>query len=209
MTLPDHLKPPEGDNDMTPEQAAEHLRVIRELMERPIRSTTRSGLSGVIAGVFALAGCAATWQMAGPAPEPTPAVGLLWLGVFVSAVVADLLLTWYRARRTGQTYWRRSQRQTALAIAPGFLVGGLLTWLLLKAGDHPSVPFFWMIFYGMAVWSVGLFSVPEVKLLGAAFLAAGIVGLFFFQGWPLAAMAVTFGGLHLAYGIRVWTRYGG
>ena len=210
MSRSDQSPASRGENDMTPEQAAEHLRVIRDLMERPIRNTTRSGLSGIVAGVLALGGCAATWRLADGAPtEPTVALGLVWLGVLVSAAGIDLLLTWRRAAKLGQAYWKRGQRQTALAIAPGFVIGGLMTGLLVRYQGHEFIPFFWMVFYGMAVWSVGLFSVVEVKVLGAAFLAAGVLGLVFWVAHPLAAMAVSFGGFHLLYGAVVWARHGG
>ena len=198
---------------MRPEQAAEHLRVIRELMERPLRQTTRSGASGLIAGVLALAGCGATWYIGRvellPEASWIKTVGLVWMSVLVLAVAANLLLTWRRAQRHGLPLWGRSQNQTALAIAPGFVVGALISWSLISAQQYHLVAFTWIIFYGMAVWSVGLFSPVEVKVLGAGFFLAGILGLFFFAAHPLAALAVTFGGLHLVYGVVVWARHGG
>jgi len=198
---------------MRPEQAAEHLRVIRELMERPLKQTTRSGASGLIAAVLALAGCSATWYAGrlGQLPEASriKTVGLIWVSVLVLAVAANLLLTWRRAHRQGLPLWGRSQNQTALAIAPGFVLGALVSWALVGAQQYDLVAFAWIIFYGMAVWSVGLFGPVEVKLLGAGFFLAGILGLFFFTAHPLAALAVTFGGMHLLYGIVVWVRHGG
>ncbi|NIA22495.1 MAG: hypothetical protein GWP05_11160 [Anaerolineaceae bacterium] len=198
---------------MRPEQAAEHLRVIRELMERPLKQTTRSGVSGLIAGVLALAGCGATWYAGrlGQLPEASwiKAIGLVWAGVLVLAVAANLLLTWRRAHRQGLPLWGRSQNQTALAIAPGFIVGALVSWALVGAHQYHPVAFAWIVFYGMAVWSLGLFGPLEVKLLGAGFFLAGILGFFFFAAHPLAALAVTFGGMHLVYGIVVWVRHGG
>jgi len=216
MSEPDDLIDVSGEKEvetMRPEQAAEHLRVIRELMERPLKQTTRSGASGLIAAILALAGCAATWYVGrqGQLSEASwiKAVGSVWVSVLVLAVAANLLLTWRRAHRQGLPLWGRSQNQTALAIAPGFVVGALVSWSLISAQEYHLVAFTWVIFYGMAVWSVGLFSPVEVKLLGAGFFLAGILGLFFFADHPLAALAVTFGGMHLLYGIVVWARHGG
>ena len=209
---PEELEAGREENGMNPTQAAEHLRVIRELMERPIRSTTRSGLSGVVAGVLALAGCAATAKIApdftGRAAPPV-AVGLVWLGVFILATVLDLVISWRRTRELGRAFWTRTTRQTALAIAPAFLLGGISTWIFASHGLWYLIPAAWMLYYGLAAWSIGMFSIPEVKVLGAAFIVAGVVCHFHISDHPVATLAATFGGLHLLYGLVVWKRHGG
>jgi hypothetical protein len=198
---------------MTPEQAARHLRVIRELMERPLRQTTRSGAAGILAGLLALAGAGLTWRLTGGemlASTPhMPQVGALWLGVLLLATAANLLLTWRRSRTLGRPFWGRQQWHTALAIAPGFLLGAVLTWSLAKHGYYTTIAPVWMIFYGMAVWSVGLSSPIEVKSLGAAFFLAAILGWAWIDAHPIPALAATFGGFHLVYGAVVWARHGG
>jgi len=209
---PEKLDEGREENGMNPTQAAEHLRVIRELMERPIRSTTRSGLSGIIAGLLALAGCAATWAIApdfdGRAAPPV-AVGFIWLGVFVLAVALDLFISWRRTRELGRAFWTRTTRQTALAIAPAFLLGGLSTYFYANGNAWYYIPPSWMLYYGLAAWSIGMFSIAEVKLLGAAFIIAGVICFFNFHDHPVAALAATFGGFHLIYGVVVWKRHGG
>lgn len=220
MNDPASPRSTESGQPMTPQQAAEHLRVIRELMERPVRETTRSGVAGVVAGLVALAGSAATYLLAeshgasllaigdAAADAARLRVGLLWLGVLVLAAGANLLITWRRARRRGQPMWHRAQRQTALAIGPGFVLAAFFTYLF--HGLAPAlIPFGWMVGYGTALWSVGMFSITEVKVLGAAFLVAGWGGMLVAGDYPIAALAVTFGGFHLVYGAAVWKRYGG
>jgi len=222
MAEPTPVESPNEDADMTPRQAAEHLRVIRELMERPVRQTTRSGLAGVIAGTLALAGSAAThvvlpprseWAeglyQARPPDDALLSAGLVWLAVFVIASASDILITWRRARRRGETWWRRAQLQTAMAILPGFVLVGFFTALFVWLGEPGAIPFGWMIGYGMALWTVGMFSITEVKVLGAAFLVAGWLGMLLLPGFPIVVLAVTFGGFHLVYGAVVWARHGG
>ena len=71
------------------------------------------------------------------------------------------------------------------------------------------VPGLWMLFYGVALWQVGLLSPVEVRLLGAAFLLAGLATAMWFQLHPYWALGVTFGGFHVVYGAAVWIRHGG
>jgi len=229
MAEPTPVESPNEDADMTPKQAAEHLRVIRDLMERPIRQTTRSGLGGIIAGVLALAGCAATGVIWPARPDGPPeslvfsnarfsgiqdgdtivAAALTWLAVLVVAVTADVVITWARARRRGETYWKRAQLQTGLAILPGFVLAAFFTYMFGAWNEYGLIPFGWMIGYGMALWTVGMFSITEVKVLGGAFLAVGWLGMILLPGSPIVLLAVTFGGFHLVYGAVVWVRHGG
>ncbi|KPK84728.1 MAG: hypothetical protein AMJ81_04865, partial [Phycisphaerae bacterium SM23_33] len=66
-----------------------------------------------------------------------------------------------------------------------------------------------MLFYGVALWQVGEFSVREARVLGAAFILAGLAAGAFLQPYPYLTLGVSFGGFHIAYGAVVWMRYGG
>ena len=221
---PDPADGGEGDAGMTPQQAAEHLRVIRQLMERPVRHTTRSGLAGIVAGVLALVGSAATWWLLpavsewgslktlfGSSPHEAAVLrgALIWLVVFLAAATADVLITWWRSRERREAWWRRAQLQTAMAIVPGFVLAAFFTYLWSVWQAWELIPFGWMIGYGMALWTVGMFSITEVKLLGVAFLVSGWLGMFSLADYPVASLAATFGGYHLVYGLVVLKRHGG
>jgi hypothetical protein len=66
-----------------------------------------------------------------------------------------------------------------------------------------------MLFYGVACWQVGGFSLGEIRIMGAAFILAGIVSAGWLQPYPYWALGFTFGGFHIVYGIVVWIRHGG
>ncbi|MGH7551751.1 MAG: hypothetical protein ACREMQ_01830, partial [Longimicrobiales bacterium] len=63
--------------------------------------------------------------------------------------------------------------------------------------------------YGTGVMTGGAFSVPVVPVLGGCFLAAGTATLFAPAAWADALMAASFGGFHMAFGLRIARRYGG
>lgn len=84
-------------------EAEEHLRVIRQAMERSTRHSTLSGLSGVVVGLLALAGCLLTQTVVREAAWPLSRylfVGL-WSLVFLLSLAADYALTKRRAHRSG------------------------------------------------------------------------------------------------------------
>ena len=71
------------------------------------------------------------------------------------------------------------------------------------------IPPVWMLFYGVACWQVGEFGATEMRVMGAAFLAAGLIAGAFCQMHPYMALGITFGGFHIVYGVAVWIRHGG
>lgn len=194
-------------------EAEEHLRVIRQAMERSTRHSTLSGLSGVVAGLLALAGCGLTQTVVRNAAEPKyPLLGV-WAGVFVLALLADTVLTKRRAARVGKTAFSPLGRQLLRAAAPGFLAGlAMSLFYLLHPGLIGTYLYgTWMLCYAMSLLAVGMFSVREVSMLGWAFLGAGAATLLLPPGLPLTPrmmMAATFGGFHIAYGIWMGVKYG-
>jgi hypothetical protein len=82
-------------------------------------------------------------------------------------------------------------------------------WVQAGPNMWGLIPAVWMLFYGVALWQVGLSSPGEVRLLGAAFILAGLLAGAFFHASPYLTLGTTFGGFHIVYGTVVWIRHGG
>jgi hypothetical protein len=198
------------------EEAEENLRIIRGLMERSTKHSTFSGLSGVLAGCYAIAGSAAqAFMLPAIAPDhPVYSFLILWSVVVVMAIGTDFLLTPRKAASVGKTIRSRLGRQMLLAAGPALGTGALLTLFFAKYQWIYNIYPFWMLCYGAAVCAVGLFSQKEVSRLGWAFLATGTLTLCLMLGISggdaigLAMTAVSFGGFHIVYGIAVSRRDG-
>lgn len=205
---------------MDADKAARELQVIRELMQRPVRYSTMSGLSGILAGLAALTGVLIDRILSVRlVHDPVRAVEInmgVWAGVFVLAFTAAVLLTRIRERRQGMPFWSDVKKRILLTILPPFVAAvGLTLVVVYRAWAQGGstawglIPAIWMLFYGVALWQVGLFSPVEVRLLGAAFILAGLAAGAFLQGCPYLALGATFGGFQIVYGIIVWIRHGG
>src|SRR5258708_15819013 len=95
------------------QEAAENLRVIRDLMERSTKHSTFSGLSGVLAGTYSIAGALLQWLWL-PRAFPTYPVKsflALWAIVIALTIGTDFLLTKRKAARLGETVKSRLGRQ--------------------------------------------------------------------------------------------------
>jgi hypothetical protein len=203
---------------MDPQRAADELRTIRELMERPIRYSTMSGLSAILAGLAATAGVLTDSAISANFSRETAflANSLVWLGVFLTALVSSIVLTQIRGRRQGLPAWSSVKRRILLTILPPFVAGvGLTCAIGYRWSGHigPNqwglIPAIWMAFYGVALWQVGEFSTAALRAMGAAFVLAALPTAAFWQTWPYVPLGVTFGGFHIVYGLYTWRRYGG
>lgn len=205
---------------MNPRDAVKELAVIRELMERPVRYSTQSGLAGILAGILALAGVALDYSFSMRFEErPQTAFWInlaVWLAVFVAALLAVLVCTRLRERNRAMPFWSPIKRRILLSILPVFIAGAGVTgaivgrWYVASGPNQWGlIPPLWMLFYGLACWQIGDLSVREMRVMGSAFVLAGILSAAFLQGHPYWTMGVTFGGFHLIYGTVVWIRHGG
>ncbi|MBC8103485.1 MAG: hypothetical protein H7Z41_12980 [Cytophagales bacterium] len=198
-------------------EAEEHLRVIRQAMERSTRHSTLSGLSGVVVGLLALAGCLLTQNVVKSVATVTEAWKFLFLGVwgavFLLSLATDILLTKRRAARVGKTAFSPLGKHLTRAAAPGLFAALAFSLFYVRFPELLGTYIYgaWMLCYAVSLLSVGMFSVREVSWLGWAFLLAGALTLLIPQGWwigPRAMMAVTFGGFHILYGLWMGYKYG-
>lgn len=198
--------------------AHEELKVIRSLMERPVKYSTQSGLAGILAGLIALAGMFADMYVSSHYKAATAVVlcFCIWGGVLGLSLLTVAGLTRLREIRQGMPLWSAVKTRILLAILPPFVAGVGVTMAILFRwfmNDGPNewglvIPI-WMLFYGVACWQVGEFSVRELRWMGAVFILAGLISAAFFQFHPYLTFGVSFGGFHIIYGIIVRLRYGG
>src|SRR2546421_12248142 len=86
-------------------EAEENLRIIRGLMERSTKHSTFSGISGVLAGLYSIAGCLVQAFVLPRVTPDHPVISFitLWSVVVVLAIGTDFLLTKRKAANVGKT----------------------------------------------------------------------------------------------------------
>jgi multisubunit Na+/H+ antiporter MnhC subunit len=179
---------------MTPKEAEQTLAVIRTLMERGTRYTNLSGHAGIAAGALTLAGCALrVWLN-------TPFLAT-WIGVLIAASGANVFFTAALARSSGEPFWTRQTRTVVLALMPAFVSALVLTAVLTRVHQEALLPGVWMLLWGSGALAMSFFTPRVLSLLGVTFLIAGTLTLFLEPGSDAFSMGLTFGAIHLVYGI--------
>jgi len=185
-------------------RAADHLRYIRETMERAAEFTAVPGWGGIAMGITALA--AAFFASRQTTPRAWLAVWLVEAFVAVS-IAAPAAAT--KAHRANSRLFSGPGRKFLLSFAPPIAVGGLLTFILFHAGVAAAIPGVWLLLYGTAVVTGGAFSVRVVPVMGLCLMALGAAALFAPAAWGDAFMAAGFGMLQIFFGAWIAKYYGG
>jgi hypothetical protein len=188
--------------------AAEHLQVIRTLMERSAvyRRTLAPimlyvGCAGVAAGAAGLA-----LGIEGGRP-----FGAWWLGAALVALAGAFAIARRQAMHDGEPFWSPPTLRVVQAILPP-LAAGLVLSLAMLASPAPDA--FWQfvlpnaLLYGCAAHAAGFFMPRGMKLFGwmvialAGLTATGmaLLGLQADVRVGHLMMGTLFGLVHLAYG---------
>src|ERR1700747_3572710 len=185
-------------------RAADHLRYIRETMERAAEFTAVPGWGGAAMGLTAIV---AAWIASRQAS--TRAWLTVWLvEAFVAvAIAASSAAT--KAHRGSAKLLSGPGRKFLLSFTPPIIVGGLLTFALFQAGLPSALPGIWLLLYGTATVTGGAFSVRVVPVMGLALMCLGWVGLFSPAVWGDPFMAAGFGIVHVGFGWWIARHYGG
>lgn len=198
--------------DMDTNQVAEHLQIIRTLMERS--ALYRRALAPIMTycGVLGLAGGAAGWLLH---VNSDRAFVFYWSGVAMLALIGAFLLVRRQALKDAEPFWSPPTRRVAQALIPALFVGCFVSIGIVCMASHADnteqivFVIVWTWLYGCAIHSAGFFMARGIKLFGWMFILLGC-GLFVFAWKPGTAaqahflMGGTFGGLHLAYGVYLY-----
>ncbi len=197
------------------------LQDIRQMMERSSRFISLSGLSGIGAGICALGGAYAAWQLMIAekakgsdyrqlAFETGTDVQqqLLMIGAvtFIAAFTVSFIFTYIRSVKTNTSIWSTTTRRLLWNTIIPLLVGGIVIIRFVEWGYAGFVAPACLLFYGLALINGSKYTLTEIRWLGFSQLLLGVVNLWFI-GYGLLFWAAGFGVLHILYGAIMWWKY--
>lgn len=201
----------------------EQLQQIRTMMERSSRFISLSGLAGVFAGFFALAGAGAFYAFLNNKlnygytdfAKSIPVDISLDLKRFVlldasAVVILSLLMavffTTRNAKNKGQTIWDAAAKRMVINLAIPLVAGGIYCLVLLHYGWFGLIAPTTLIFYGLALLNASKYTLDEIRWLGISEIVLGLIGCFFI-GYGITLWAIGFGVLHIIYGLLMYSKY--
>lgn len=186
---------------------------IRTMMERSSKFLSLSGLAGIMAGMYALAGAYVAYGVFGFNPDEIfysssdlPKIILLALGVLILALVTAVYLSRKKAVEKGETIWNATSRRLLANIAVPLVAGGILIVVLISKGLIGLIVPVMLLFYGIALFTAGNYTIKEVKSMGIVQMGLGLLSAWFIE-YGLLIWTVGFGVVHIIYGVYMHFRY--
>jgi hypothetical protein len=192
---------------------------IRDIMERSSTFISLSGLSGVLAGIYALSGSFIAYRIVYIEKSLFGArevylnqqstitkLAILAIIVLVLALVTGIYLT---ARKNGKTPLSLSDpgvRNLMISLSIPLITGGIFILILVSRGFYGIVAPSFLIFYGLALINGSKYTLRDIKYLGIIEIALGLACALF-PGYGLIFWAVGFGVMHILYGTIMYYKY--
>ena len=180
------------------------LRYIRDTMETAQGFTSVSGRGCIVMGGIALAATAFA-----AVPQLADYWLIIWVTSALVAVGLNLPLMSAKAKAQGSSLQHQVARRFFLTLTPPIMMGAVLTAALSDSTEREIIVGIWLLSYGAALATSGVFSIVPVTLAGLAFMALGAITVFLPAGWALPMLAVGFGLFHFALGMVIVKRFGG
>lgn len=197
----------------------EDLSHIRSMMERSSRFISLSGLSGVFAGLVALAGAVYVYFVFQRenisyfegnrnvfSPGLVKELSLIGFAILALALLSGYYFTARKSKANNLKIWDKTTQRLLFNFGVPLLTGALFCLGLLYHHLFVLIAPATLIFYGLALINAEKYTLTDVKYLGYCQIILGLLA-FFFLGWGLVFWAFGFGVLHIVYGLMMYKKY--
>jgi uncharacterized membrane protein len=200
---------------MSNEDYLKDISEIKNLMNKSSRFISLSGLSGVLAGIYALVGAAIAYWLVMRYSGGTlyifhgwvfwVAMGVLFMVALLSAITG-IILTTRKAKKNNENIWDNSSRRLLLNFLIPLVVGGIYCLIILSQGRYGQTGGLMLIFYGLALVSASKYSIGNIKYLGYIEIVLGLIASYY-PGYGFWLWALGFGVMHIFYGTWMHFKY--
>lgn len=193
------------------------LHEIKSMMERSTRFLSLSGLSGIMAGIYALAGMALIYYWAEGFTLDNKVFNeaianrtgnIIWTGITVLflSVLTAYILSKKKSNRTTSQLWTPAGNRFLNALFLPVILGALFCFALIHLSYFELISSTTLIFYGLGLIHASQHTLSDIKYLGYGQAILGVLAGFFPE-FGLVFWAMGFGLLHIFYGSVMYFKY--
>jgi len=190
------------------------LSEIKDLMNKSSRFISLSGISGIMAGIYAIIGAAIAYYLVSNYSDGT----LILDGRIFRLVILDLILvaffsiltaiilTTKKAKKNGSKIWDTTSQRLIVNFLIPLVVGGLYILIILNQQKYGQAGALMLIFYGLALVNASKYSIGDIRYLGYIQLVLGLIGARY-PGYGFWLWVLGFGIMHIVYGTWMHFKY--
>lgn len=187
---------------------------IKSMMHKSSRFISLSGLSGILAGIYALVGAAAAYYIVDTSKRGYlildgavfRACFAILIGVAVLSVITGIYLTTKKAKKNNEKIWDNSSKRLLINFLIPLVTGGIYILIILNQERYGQTAALMLIFYGLALINASKYSLGDIRYLGMIEIGLGLLCAFIpsFGFW---FWVVGFGIMHILYGTWMHFKY--
>ena len=199
----------------------EDISEIKNIMNRSSRFISLSGMSGILAGMFALVGAYLAYMIVYESPNPN-VIGtdiilsteqifdltILGISVMILALISGVLLSMRKAKKNGEKIWDTSSQRLIINFLIPLSTGALVCLIMIQKGLIIYVAPLTLLFYGLSCVHASKYTTGGVRYLGITIILIGLIATYF-TGYGLLFWAIGFGLCHIIYGALMYFKYEG
>lgn len=192
----------------------EDLKAIRNIMERSRIFVSLSGWSGILAGSYAIIGAVAARATLLKHPghylqsihDNGGALFSIAAGVLLASLITFYFQSSRKATLAGEPLFTPAFYRVLVAMLPPLMAGGALCIILWFRGFGGFIAPVMLLFYGLALHSVGNHTYSDIRQLGWIEMALGLLCALM-PGKGLVFWTLGFGLMHIIYGAIMLKKY--
>lgn len=190
------------------------IKDIKNMMSQSSQFISLSGLSGVLAGIYAILGAIYVnglllnhYETYVTLESDTfKKIVITALVVLTASLLTAYVMTVRKAKKLEESVWNPSSRRLLINFLIPLVTGGIFALLLLRHGHYGLVAPITLLFYGLACLNASKYTLRDVRYLGITEIILGLLAVEF-SGFGLYFWAIGFGLCHIIYGGMMHFKY--
>ncbi|PSG86063.1 hypothetical protein [Aurantibacter aestuarii] len=205
---------------MSNEDYLKDLSEIKQLMTKSSRFISLSGLSGILAGIYALIGAFLGYQIIYAnnsistygyrtlvlTEDRMIQIFVIAFVVVVASILTGILLSYSKAKKRDEVLWDATSKRLIINFAIPLVTGGFFILLLIEKEVYAYVAPLTLVFYGLACVNASKYTLGDIRYLGLTMIIIGLISVYFL-GYGLFFWALGFGICHIFYGSLMYLKH--
>ncbi|MFC5046789.1 hypothetical protein ACFSTE_09740 [Aquimarina hainanensis] len=198
---------------MSKENYLKDLSEIKDLMNKSSRFFSLSGLSGILAGIYALIGATIAYYLVQSSGRKQLILdGKIFTYVLIDlaavailSIITAVILSHKKAKRNNESLWNGTSRRLLTAFLVPLVTGGIYILIKISSNHYGLTGSLMLIFYGLALVNASKYTIGNVKFLGYTEIVLGLICAMF-PGYGFWFWIIGFGFMHIIYGSIVYLK---
>ncbi|OED39317.1 hypothetical protein AB832_04180 [Flavobacteriaceae bacterium (ex Bugula neritina AB1)] len=199
---------------MSAEDYLKDITEIKDMMNKSSRFFSLSGLSGILAGIYAILGAIAAYYLVSISGRnylildgKTFNYILIDLAIVATlSAVTGIMLSMKKAKSNNESLWNSTSKRLLTAFLVPLVTGGIFIAIKIYNNHYGLTGSLMLIFYGLALVNASKYTIGNVKFLGYVEIVLGLIcatmPTYGFWFW-----VVGFGFMHIIYGSLIYFKH--